>query len=300
MNQPLNYSRARINSQDTGFGQTLLYFFLKIFGRLGIKIINYPVVSYFLLSKKTVRNNSLMYWKSIRPGKSIFWYYRQIYKNYAVFGSTIIDRLLNDFEILNESADNAILGQNLNQGTIIICSHVGGYSFFRYNIKNKKIHILMLQGDISNEANEQESSNHDKKFSLFDKNSQNKAEFISPADPNAIFKAAEVLNQQGILAIMGDRVLNDNDRHNIEVDFFGVKRPFPLGPFYLARATNSSIISVFIIKKGKNYVLEFNDKIEVDAHKKKKEAVEEAFNKYLEDLKKIVNKYPHQWFNFTG
>jgi len=286
-------STAKFKQRGGVIGRALLHFLVKYLGKASIKLIMFPTVSYYILTQKKIRENAMKYWSTLYPGKSKIKYLIHIYKHYATFGKTLVDRIVNESTIHNEEADQAVLEEiNKDQAVILLCSHIGGYNFFRFRF-NKKIYIMMI-----NEAHEKSKE----RFSLFDDMHTDKAEFINPMDQNSIFEAFNLLKNKETLAIMGDRVLNSDDKHVREKDILGLQRKFPLGPWHLAYSTDSVVICLFIIKKGNEYQLIAKPPIRLghEIKKKKKEQIDQALQKYISYIEEVVKLYPDQWFNFIG
>jgi len=112
---------------------------------------------------------------------------------------------------------------------------------------------------------------------------------------NAITGSLKALKNNELLALLGDRVFNEE---GIKVEMFGKKTIIPSGPFYLSLRTGAAIIPAFALKERDNrYHVYFEDEIKLD-----KKNLEENKNlyisKWMEILEKYVRKYPEQWYRF--
>ncbi|MDH5681704.1 MAG: hypothetical protein OEZ36_08955, partial [Spirochaetota bacterium] len=266
-------------------------FIVRYLGKAGIKLIMFPTVLYYIIVQKKVRQNALKYWSTIYPKHSKLKHLVHIYKQYATFGETLVDRITDQCIINNTDQDQSILEElHKDRGIILLCSHIGGYNFFRFQF-DETIHVMMF--------NHQDDNKQDK-YAMFDHEHKEKVRFINPSDPNAIFKAAKVLSERGILAIMGDRVFNTKDKYLKEKDILGLRRNFPLGPWHIAYSTSSSVLCLFIIKRNKEYHLILKPPIHLgkEINKSKKEQIDEGFMAYVQNIEEVLKDYPYQWFNF--
>ncbi len=292
LNQINNNTQSHLKERGNIFGRALLHFFIKYFGKKVMVLITFPVVFYFMVTQEKVRKGVLKYWMAVYPNQSKIFYYKQIYKHYATFGDTLVDRISSHCIIQNHDADQIVCDEiNNNRGIILLCSHIGGYNFYRFKLDNHKVHVIMSKG---------ESQGNKKNYTLFDHHNRDNIELLDPYNPNTIFQTAEVLNNKGIIAIMGDRVVHSNLKSNMEIPFLKYKRQFPLGPWQLAYITQATVICIFIVKQDREYHLVYKDPIRFSQvnSQNKSIIIQNALLKYAHYIEEIVKKYPHQWFNF--
>ena len=113
---------------------------------------------------------------------------------------------------------------------------------------------------------------------------------------NAARKAIEALNDNQLLALVGDR---DFTNTGFSTDFFGKKTMIPKGPVMIAAKTKSPIIPAFVIQeKGDRHRFFFEKPIEIPENLTDKEALIPYAKKCLEVIKKYIKMYPTQWSMF--
>ena len=84
-----------------------------------------------------------------------------------------------------------------------------------------------------------------------------------------------------------------------EIEFFGRKASFPLGPAMLSRATRAPIVPVFMLRQGlRGFVAEVEEPIEVDRTADRDADLREGTERIVRVYERYVRRYPYQWFNF--
>ncbi len=105
------------------------------------------------------------------------------------------------------------------------------------------------------------------------------------------------LRDGDIVAMQGDRPRAGGQ--SIQVNLFG--RPFdvPNGPAALARATETPMLPVFVIRTGRlSYRVVLRDPIEVAKTRDRDRDVKEAMQKVATELAWAIRQAPEQWFCF--
>ncbi len=288
-------SMPRINELGGVLGRSILHFFVKYFGLWLIRLITFPVVCYYMIAFPKVRNHSMKYWSTLYPDQSKMTYLRQIYKHYATFGETLVDRLNPSVQIENKESDLLVKDElQNNHGLILLCSHMGGYNFFRFDLDDHLVHIMMY-------GNEKERGVN--KFSMFDRSNERNIRFINSMEANVVFRLHHILEGEGIVAVMGDRTTDNSPRYNKTVKLAGLEVTIPLSPWYLAYNTGATIIVSFIIKQKRSlyhYITKEPIKVLPVEGRKKREVIDQSISCYIDYLREMIIKYPDQWFNFRN
>lgn len=276
-------------TRGTIFGFKVFIFFIRNFGINAAYMLMHLPVPYFCLFE--FKNSSGLYYyfrKRRRQGiiKSIF----NVYRTYFEFGKSIIDRVaissgLRDnysFEFDGEDNIKNVLDQQ--KGGILISAHVGNFEmaqyFFRERLPNAKISIVITDQDHEN------IKDYLQKYLK-----KEREQFIIVKDDlSHIFEINAALSQNRIVCISGDRYLPGTK--TMEESLLGKKAKFPVGPFHLASKLDVPILFVYVMREPRKHYHLFARKV-----KKDNDGPKELLIKYTDNVEKVLNKYPLQWFN---
>lgn len=272
-------------------------FFIFLIKKLGIKAAYaflYCVVPYFIPFAPKATHSIWIYSRRIlKQGycKSIAF----LFKSYYRFGQTIIDKVaigngMTDkykFEFENYTEFIDIL--NSDSGAIIIGAHVGNWQIGTpfFDDYAKKINVVMYDGE------------YRKIKELLERNSLSLDYKVIPVNNNNlnhIFEITSALDNGEYVCFQGDRYLNEE--RCLATDFMGYKADFPQGPFLLASKLKVPVIFYFAMReKGLQYRFHFTI-AEIDKEAKSVQLQQSLLEQYALALKKTINKYPEQWFNY--
>ena len=284
-------------------GRAFMYFFARFLGSWSMHIFALPSVLYFLTVIPSTRRNLLNYWSCIFPGKSKLYYLYCIYRQYYQFGKILFDRIIlqsgKDLKIagnieqdnINRRIINNVLDKNKTM--LVLCSHIGGYNLYRLlaDLIAKPVNIVMYGGQT-------------RAFTTVDNVNRRNIKYINPDNPmNTVFLAVESLQNDEIVAIMGDR-FNSDSKHSSIMNINGFKLNMPLGPWYIAHTANAPVVCIFIVKTAAGYQLIVKEPIlirqEEENKNEKEENIKQALSIYTGYLTQIIRQYPFQWFNFAN
>lgn len=124
--------------------------------------------------------------------------------------------------------------------------------------------------------------------------------YIDPEDPTptAILQAMKVLNDNKIVAMLGDRPGTAN---TVEVDFFGRKTPFPIGVATLAMATGAAVLPVFVVlKQDGRYrgIIERPIYFQSASRGAREQEIRRGMQEVAKVFEHYIREYPDQWYNF--
>jgi len=276
-------------------------FFVFVIHHLGLYfsyfLLAFVVIYFLFTSPKSIKAN-FYYFRKIQRF-SFFkscWY---IYKNFFVFGQTLIDKLYmltgkNDSLSFIFDGEDYLhqLAQN-GRGAMLISGHVGSFEIAAYLLKriDAKINILMYEAE----------HEHIKKYlSSVYKDSRAHIITIKP-DMSHIYDIKRAFENNEFLCLHGDRFTEGSK--TLDFDFMGEKAAFPLGPFYLAMKFNVPVSFVFAMKDkpfqyhfyASNPMCYYQEKLNLN---KREAYVREIIGNYILSFEKMLKKYPAQWFNF--
>ena len=126
---------------------------------------------------------------------------------------------------------------------------------------------------------------------------------ILNTDPfGGLFECADVLQKNGALAIMGDRIPDDAP-NALAMTLHGRTIRIPQTPWYLAARFRCPIFPVFTMMTGRpdTFRLIFAPPITIDfdlPHKPTPDFFAPAVERYRESFEKIITDYPYQIFHY--
>ncbi|SHI78136.1 Predicted acyltransferase, LPLAT superfamily [Cruoricaptor ignavus] len=278
-------------SRGTLLGYRIFVFFLKNFGvRSAYGVLYFVAAYYFLFLKES--NRAIFYYFHNRLGFTKVKAKISVYKNYLVFGKTIIDKTAissgqrNQFSYEFDGIENLQRMMAGGKGGVLISAHIGNFEiaerFFSEIDFNYQIHIV---------TTDQEHS-HIKEYleSLADRPKTTKFIYIKD-DMSHIFEISEALSKNGIVCFTGDRYFEGSKF--MEEEFLGKSAKFPAGPFQIASRLKVPVAFVYVMKEPKLHYHLFA-RI-ANAKHRDSQALLKA---YTENLEQMLARYPLQWFNY--
>ena len=282
-------------SKGSLLGYKILIFILKhIHIRVAYFIVWFiALYYYFTTSKKYIRHFYLQT-QSYSLIKAEF----SIFRNYFVFGKTILDKfailagIRKKFTYDHEGEEYIYEMANAGKGGIIIGAHAGnweiaGHLLSRYN---RPVHVVIYDGERSNLKELLEETTGTKSFHVIS---------VRDNDLQHIYEIREALANGDLIAMHGDR-FRDNSR-TYKCNFFNRKAKFPLGPYYLASQFDVPFCFVYTMKDSNSHYHFYSTpamRIKFTDPKSKLEDIKTKAELYSQELEKMIRQYPLQWFNY--
>lgn len=281
-------------TQGGTFGQKSVLFYFK-YGSLRLAyLFLYLIIPFYLIFDR--KGYNAMHWYSkycvnTEKKNHIPFIFRLFYN----FGQVFIDRFAlfgnpkNRFRFTYENKE--IFDQYLlsEKGFLVTSAHVGNFELLSYSIEktSKTIHPILFGG-------EAEVFQKLRNKIFLDKNID---PIILNEDGSYIFEINNALQKGGIVSMPADRTFGKIKE--FKTQFLGHEATFPLGVFHIAVSLNIPILTIFVVKeKYKHYKVYVNELKGDRAQKNKMVAAELLGNEYVQNLEKIIRKYPNQWYNF--
>jgi len=211
------------------------------------------------------------------------------YRNYFIFGQTLIDKvaiaagLENKFTYEFDGVENIHQLARDESAGIMISAHVGNFELaqhFMYGF-DKKIHLVTT-----------DEERRAIKSLLDSVMAKPKVEFIIVKDDMShIFDIHNVIEDQQIICFTGDRFLPNTK--TLEAEFLGENAEFPAGPFLLSSRLNTPVLFVYVMRERNRHYHLYARKAEF-----KNRDAQSLLESYTRSIEKILEKYPLQWFNY--
>jgi predicted LPLAT superfamily acyltransferase len=285
-------------SRGTVLGHKIFVFILNHLGlKLAYIVLRFVALYYFLFARKSNRNIYYYFHNILKYKKTTS--YLKIYKNYYIFGQTILDKVAllagvkTKFTINHDGGKNLDKIAAMGKGGILVSAHIGNWEIAGQllNRLNTTFNILMY-------ANERESIK--KYMSDVEKKKNVKIIPIIDGEMGHLIELHNAFSNNELVVMHGDRFRDG--AQTLETKFLGKTANFPAGPFIMAVKFGVPLSVVFAVKESSTHYHFFaTDPIEVKkvrGEEQTKKAVQELLGKYIEEVEKMVHRYPEQWFNY--
>jgi predicted LPLAT superfamily acyltransferase len=219
---------------------------------------------------------------------------RSVYRNYYLFGQTLIDKIVvmsgikapYSFEFDHEHYIEDIMAGG--KGGILISAHMGNYELagYYFNRLPVRVNIVMVDNEQQQIKEYLESVMHDR----------SKMNIITiKEDMSHVYEISTALQNNELIALHADRFVAGSK--TITGNFLGKDAQFPMGPFVLATSFKVPVSYVFCFKdNAMHYHLSSSKPVEYTGNKK--ETIPAALADYIKELEAKVKQYPEQWFNY--
>ena len=283
--------------QGKSKGTTLGYrIFVAVIKRSGVLpayfLLRFVAFYYFLFSRTSSKIIYGFYRQKLHFGrvKSL----RKLYRNYYVFGQTLIDKIA-----VMASSENSFTfnfdGEHIlreiaaqQKGGILLSAHVGNWEIAGFLLKrlNTKINIVIFDGE------------HQKIKQYLDSVTEpSGAKFIIiKNDLSHIYEIADALKNNELVCMHADRFIEGNK--TITTNFLDQAAKFPLGPFLLAAQFKVPVSFVFAMKETNLHYHFFASEIKDYTAQSKNEFIRSMLADFAAEMEKKVKDYPEQWFNY--
>jgi len=269
--------------------------------RIFIELLRWGgVVPAYILLRFVAAYYFLFSWDS---SKAIWQYFHQhlhysrwkscwsLYRNYYVFGQTLIDKIVMmagipnkfTFDFDGEPFLRDIVQQK--KGGILLSAHLGnwevaGHLFTRLETP---INIVMFDGEHERIKSYLSSVTGERVVKVI----------LLKDDLSHIYEINDALSKNELVCMHADRFLKGNK--SVKVPFLGKAAQFPLGPFQLAATFRVPVSYVFAFKESSRHYHLFATRPNIYNGK---QDIPKAVNDFVHVMEEKVLKYPLQWFNY--
>ncbi|WP_417887452.1 lipid A biosynthesis acyltransferase [Zunongwangia sp.] len=240
---------------------------------------------------------------AFKSTKSIFYYFRRrfkystlksiwnVYKTYFTFGKVQLDRvaitagLKERFTFEFDGIKHIEKLREQKKGGILLTAHIGNFNLAKHFFDEKRtsavVNLVVTDFEHENIKNYLERITGKSAVKII----------VLKDDLSHIFKMNAALKNNELLVFAADRYLKMAKTWT--ADFLGSPAEFPQGPFKLAVRNNIPVLFVHIMRE-RHFHYHFYARPYISSKNKPKELLKT----YIENLEKMVKKYPHQWYNF--
>jgi predicted LPLAT superfamily acyltransferase len=272
----------------------LLVFLSIRIGRSFGRAILYPICCYFVAFAPRVRRASQKY-LSLALGRPPT--IRDVFHHLYVHASVLLDRvfLLVDgtrrFDLSFEGIQIIERQLTAKQGCILLGAHIGSFEILRALAEDHDVPVkVMMYMGMSQRLNQV----------LTSLNSSFLDHIIPLGDPMGLITAGQFVREGGMVAILGDRAIGNEE--TFEASFFGLPVAFPTGPLRLSAVLQVPVIFFVGLYEGDNvYRIRFEKLSDPPAHQNRELSSDDLatwVDRYSRCLERQCRDSPYNWFNF--
>ncbi|PPL03725.1 LpxL/LpxP family acyltransferase [Parapedobacter indicus] len=238
---------------------------------------------------------------SPRQTKAIYQYFRyrrrnnairslvNTYRNYFVFGQTIIDKvaitagLEHKYTYEFDGIDHIRQLAKDNSAGILISAHVGNFEVSQYFMGefDKQIHLVTTD----------EEQRAIKSYLSSIMATPRTGFIVVKDDLSHVFAINQVIEQKEMICFTGDRFVGGSK--TLMSKLFSQPALFPAGPFLISSRLSTPVLFVYVMReRNRHYHLYARKAV---FNHRDAQSLLEAFTQSIEQ---ILAKYPLQWFNY--
>lgn len=277
-------------SRGTVLGLRIYVFFIKAFGLYFSYFVLLFVASYFIFFSWTSTKSTYYFFKR-RLGFSSLSAAFNVYVSYFTFGKIQLDRIAiatgfrHKFTFEFDGIEHIKDILKKNKGGILLTAHIGNFNLAKHFFDNEHnpavVNLVLTDFEHKKIKNYLES--------VTGKSTLNT--IVLKDDLSHIFLMREALKRNELLVFAADRYMKGSKTYTRE--FLGKEVKFPQGPFTLAARNDIPVLYVNIMREH-NFHYHFYARPSAGTETTGKELL----ISYLQNLKMMVEKYPHQWYNY--
>ena len=285
-------------SKGTVLGHKIFVFILNQSGlNLAYFVLRFVAFYYFLFARKSNKYIYFFFHDVLKYKRfSALW---KTYKNYYVFGQTLLDKVAllagvkTKFTINHEGGEYLDKLAEMGKGGILVSAHIGNWEIAGQllNRLETTFNILMYENERANLKAYLEEVETKKNVKII---------AIKDGEMGHLIELHNAFRNNELVVMHGDRFREN--AITAEAQFLGKKALFPAGPFVMAAKFGVPISFVYAIKETNTHYHFFaTEPIEVKRVRSEEQTtalVNDLLAQYIVSLENIVKRFPEQWFNY--
>ncbi len=289
---------ASINEISFVAGMRLMFWICRVFGRWPFRVVLYPVLGWYLLSKPRPRRASQAYLRRVASYTSTA--APGVLRHFAAFGESILDKMLLWSGLFKldtvdvHGGDLIVDAAAAGRGGLVICAHLGNLELCR--VLSRRRHDIKLTVLVH--------TKHAQAFNdmLARLNPASRLNLLQVTEmsPATAMLLSERVARGEFVVIAGDRIPVSHNPRVALADFMGAPAPFPVGPYVLANLLQCPVFLLFSIRQGSRsalYFEAFRDAVRIP-RQDRDAAFQQLAGDYARRLEHYCLRAPLQWFNF--
>lgn len=294
---------AGFNEVSFVAGMRLLFWICRVFGRWPFRVVLYPVLLWYVLSKPRARRVSRAYLQRVAAcGGAADASLLGVLRHFAAFAETILDKMLL-WGGLFDTSTVSLHGAGLEgiercldegRGALLICAHLGNLELCRVLSRRRaglKLTVLV---------HTRHAQAFNRMLARLNPDSQLNLLQVTEMTPATAMLLAEKVAQGEFVVIAGDRVPVAPQPRVALAPFLGAPAAFPIGPYVLASVLQCPVYLLFSMRLGQRSEVHF-ELFRESLHlprKARETMLAELAADYAARLQHHCLRAPREWFNF--
>jgi predicted LPLAT superfamily acyltransferase len=298
-----NLHWAQINEISFVGGMRLLFSIYRVLGRWPFRLVLYPVIVWYVLTKPAARAASLDFLRQVErsdpaAGVSANWF--GVMRHFASFGESILDKMMvwgGLFDMRKvKQIGRELLAENIaaGRGGLLICTHLGNLELCRVVSRQSAAMKLTVL------VHTKHARAFNKMLAQLSPDSTLNLMQVTEMSPATAIELSQRVGRGEFVVIAGDRIPVSGKPRVSFASFLGRPAPFPVGPYVLASLLQCPVYLMFSRRTQDGAELhfeQFRDKIALP-RKDRAQAFDTLTADYAQRLQHHTLRAPLQWFNF--
>ena len=214
------------------------------------------------------------------------------YVNHCLFAQVVIDKFAmyagRKFDVETEGYDHFLALASKPDGFVQLSAHIGNYEIAGYTLvaESKVFNALVFAGE-----KESVMTNRNRMFA-----NTNIRMIPIRKDMSHLFEINSALSNGETVSMPADRI--NGSPKSIELPLLGAAANFPHGPFAVATMRGLDVLAVNVMKTSLTKYKIFVTPLPYDKSQPRARQIEELSGAYINELERMLNMYPEQWYNF--
>jgi predicted LPLAT superfamily acyltransferase len=272
----------------------------RLLGRWPFRLVLYPVLLWYVLSKPLARRASRAYLERASRFATVRTGFIGVLHHFAAFAESILDKMLlwgglfkmNQVSLHGAADIDRLIAER--RGALLICSHFGNLELGRVLSRqhgNMRLTILVHTKHARAFNQMLAALNPDSGLNLMQ---------VTEMTPHTAMLLAEKIADGEFVVIAGDRIPVALHPRVVTAEFLGAPAAFPIGPYVLASILQCPTYLLFAVQRDGRCEVHFEllrESVRVP-RKEREEALRPLVADYAARLQHHCLRAPLQWFNF--
>jgi predicted LPLAT superfamily acyltransferase len=294
---------AQINEVSFVSGMRLLFFIYRVLGRWPFRLVLYPVIAWYVLTKPRARAASRDFLRQVKrsdPAADVSTGWFGVLRHFASFGESILDKMMvwgGQFDMHNvRQIGRELLADNIaaGRGGLLICTHLGNLELCRVvsrQCATMKLTVLV---------HTKHARAFNKMLAQLSPDSTLNLMQVTEMSPATAIELSQRVGRGEFVVIAGDRIPVSGKPRVSFASFLGRPAPFPVGPYVLGSLLQCPVYLMFSRRTRNGAELHFERfRDNIALPRKDRDRVFDTLTaEYAQRLQYHCLQTPLQWFNF--
>ena len=293
---------AQMGESTFVLGMRILLAVYRTLGRGPFRLVLYPVVCYYRLTRRVAREASMQYLQRVQAAQGALggcpgW--RHGVRHFLAFGDTLLDKILamsgrdRSAELRFAEVDGVLQLIEQGRGAVFVTAHMGCLEMCQAAVdRTGRLRLTVL-------VHTAHAEQFNRVLGRLDPAGRVRLLQVTDITPGTAVMLAERVAAGEFVAIAGDRVPVAGGR-TVRARFLGHEADWPVGPYVLAALLRCPLYLMACLREGDGYAVHFDCLAEqVVLPRQSRDAVfAELAGRFAQRLEGLLARSPYAWFNF--